>query len=59
MGNISAFIMYSRSTVGISHHKKDDLAYKLRLWKGIDLEVFGMVLRNRDFRIKKLGRNFE
>jgi len=40
MVNISAFIMYSRSTVGISHHKKSVLAYTLRLWKGIELEVF-------------------
>ena len=40
MGNISALIVYSRGTVGISHHKKSDLAFTMKFWKGIELEVF-------------------
>ena len=40
MGNISAPVVYSRGTVGMSHHKKSDLAYTMKFWKGIELEVF-------------------
>ena len=40
MGNISALIVYSRGTVGISHHRKSDVAYTMKFWKGIELEVF-------------------
>jgi len=40
MGNISTFIMHSRSTVGYRTIKNSDLAYTLRLLMGIELEVF-------------------
>jgi len=40
MGNISAPIVYCRGTVGILHHKKHDLAYTMKFWKGVELEVF-------------------
>jgi len=59
MGNISAPIVYYRGTVEISHHKKKhDLAYTLKFWKGIELEVFWLGI-NKDCRIKKLRRNLE
>ena len=40
MGNIYAAIICSRVTVGISHHKKHDLAYIMKFGKGVELEVF-------------------
>ena len=46
MGNISAPVVYSRGTVGISHHKKHDLAYTMKFWKGIELEVFWLGIKD-------------
>jgi len=40
MENICAAIVYSRGTVGISHHKIHDVTYTMKFWKGIELEVF-------------------
>jgi len=40
MGNICAPVVYFRSTMGISHHKKCYLVYTMKLWKGMELEVF-------------------
>ena len=46
MGNISALIVYSRGTVGISHHKKEhDLAYTMKFWKCIELEEFWLRIK--------------
>jgi len=45
MGNISAPIVYCRGTMGISHHKKYDLAFRMKFWKGIELEVFWLTIK--------------
>ena len=45
MGNISAPIVYSRGTGGISHHKTHELPYTMKFWKGIELEVFWLRIK--------------
>ena len=45
MGNISAPIVYSRGTVEISHHKTHDVAYTMKFWKGVELEVFWLRIK--------------
>jgi len=56
MGKISALIMYSRGTVGISNPKQTWSGWYI-VWNfgsvG-NLKYFGVRLRNKDCRIKKL-----
>jgi len=41
MSQVTALIIYSRGTVGISHHKNmTQLIHCLKFWKGAECEVF-------------------
>jgi len=53
MGKISVLIMYSRTKVRISHHKKHDVTDPLfDVLDDCELEVFCMRIRNKDCRMK-------
>ena len=58
MGNISDLTVYSRGTVGISHHKKSDLAYTMTFWKGIELEVFWIGIKEERLQNEEIEKKF-
>jgi hypothetical protein len=55
-GNISDAIMYSRGTVGILHFKKHGLADTLKFWKGVELEVFWIRMKEQSLQNQEIER---